>query len=325
MRVLLSQLPLRSALPLVTTFILAGVLSKDARSQVVIKAVVNSASFQSLAGKNDLSLGVPLFPSGGALATAFCSGITKNPGVYVASSTPLPFLLGGVSVYVNGGIAPLLAVVIPSQDQSSALTQINFQVPMERNSVQRVGSLTENSLENVEIDITSDSGPASLTINNTLRGLGGFFTDGNGYVIAQHASDYSPVTLQNPAHAGQTIIAYADDFFEVWPPPPMGFPVPLQPLFKLDPNLAVSDLYYHGQHLYLQSYPPPNFKGGTAASTPAIQILFEGLAPGMIGVEQINFVVPPNQQPGDWALFFNVNPDGGLQGVSSAAVVLPVR
>jgi len=29
------------------------------------------------------------------------------------------------------------------------------------------------------------------------------FSDANGYAIAQHASDYSPVTVQNPAHPGR--------------------------------------------------------------------------------------------------------------------------
>jgi hypothetical protein len=58
-----------------------------------------------------------------------------------------------------------------------------------------------------------------------------------------------------------------------------------------------------------------------------------GLAPGMIGVEQINFVVPANQAPGDWALFVNIGscPDGRgnkchPQGASSSPYVkLPVR
>jgi uncharacterized protein (TIGR03437 family) len=58
---------------------------------------------------------------------------------------------------------------------------------------------------------------------------------------------------------------------------------------------------------------------------------FRGLAPNQIGVQQIDFIVPANQQPGDWALFFNVGscPDRGgpcaNQGSSSAYVKLPVR
>ena len=56
----------------------------------------------------------------------------------------------------------------------------------------------------------------------------------------------------------------------------------------------------------------------------------------MIGVEQINFVVPSNQAPGDWALFYNIgtcdasgaceNPGFFASAASSSPYVkLPVR
>jgi uncharacterized protein (TIGR03437 family) len=62
-------------------------------------------------------------------------------------------------------------------------------------------------------------------------------------------------------------------------------------------------------------------------------VTFEGLAPGMTGVEQINFVVPASQQAGNWALFFNVGscPNGGGAGTcspsggSSPYALLPVQ
>ena len=126
------------------------------------------------------------------------------------------------------------------------------------------------------------------------------------------------------------IIAYADDFFPVWPSPPVGFPAPQQPLFQLLPGVIRGA----ANHLYLQDYPQLDFKGRSYANTPALQMTFQGLAPGLVGVEQINFVVPVNQQPGDWALFFNIGscPDGGDPpsrcgnfGSSSPYVKLPVR
>jgi hypothetical protein len=93
--------------------------------------VVNAASFQS---------GIP---SGGSLATVFCSGVANvKPGTYIASSSPLPYTLGGLSVTVNYGMAPLLAVVITS----SGDVQINFQVPLERN-VSLVPVQTPNGYE----------------------------------------------------------------------------------------------------------------------------------------------------------------------------------
>ena len=49
----------------------------------------------------------------------------------------------------------------------------------------------------------------------------------------------------------------------------------------------------------------PDLKGNTFPSTLPLQTTFEGLAPGMVGVEQINFVIPANQQPGTFSLFYN--------------------
>jgi uncharacterized protein (TIGR03437 family) len=284
----------------------------QAWSQPKIDAVVNAASFQSG------------LPAGGSLATAFCSNITDTkikPGVYVASS-PLPYELGGFGISVNGFLAPILAVVVTSSGRSMN-AQINFQVPSERNiSVIGLGSLFPGSM---------GIGPvAELTPLPALPRWGGFFSDANGYAIAQHASDYSVVTPENPARPGETIIGYANDFFPVWPPPPVGSPVPPQPLFQI---LSSHLSFIRGPgYLYLQKYPTLDYKGQSWTSTPALETPFLGLAPRMIGVEQINFVVPANQQPGDWALFFNAGscPDGrgsqcSLHASSSPYVKLPVR
>jgi len=109
------------------------------------------------------------------------------------------------------------------------------------------------------------------------------------------------VTAQNPAHSGETIIVYANNFFTVWPPPPIGFPTPSQPLFvPMTPYPGTTG------YLFLQSPPQvlPGLNKGSCANTPALNVTFEGLAPGLVGVEQINFVVP-SLSPGNYALFFN--------------------
>ena len=112
------------------------------------------------------------------------------------------------------------------------------------------------------------------------------------------------------------------NFFAVWPPPPMALPVPLTPLFS-----SIGGVYWRPDQLYLQAYPQPNGLGNSITSTPPIQVLFEGMAPGQIGVQQINFVVPANQPPGDWALFFNIDNATFLTGAarSSPYAKLPVR
>lgn len=58
-------------------------ISVSAWAQVTIKAVVNAASFQSATGQGLKGGNIPTVPGGGALATAFCSGLTTNPGTFV--------------------------------------------------------------------------------------------------------------------------------------------------------------------------------------------------------------------------------------------------
>jgi len=301
---------------------------------------VNSATFQSG------------LPSGGALATIFCTGLplsTVKPGTYIApASSPLPYALGGLYVVINNAPSPLLAVVITSSGQTAS-AQINFQVPLERNAslrpatppssysgslaVGQVSSLVVNGMESsVLINV------ASLTEFPAPTSWGGFFADANGYAVAQHGSDYSLVTPQNPAHAGETVIVYADDFLPVWPPPPIGIPAPQQPLSQILPSYVSSPNLFEAssRYLYLQAYPTPfctlSLGCQSNTSTVPVQVTFEGLAPGQVGVEQINFVVPANQQSGNWALFFNIGnctqaPINGAcgPGLSSPYVMLPVQ
>jgi uncharacterized protein (TIGR03437 family) len=167
-----------------------------------IVAVVNAATFKSG------------LPTGGALATVFVSGLNDpkyfHPGLCVASALPLPNQLASIRVSVCNGIAPLLAVSIPPLG-SSDYAQVNFQVPLERN----VGLLSDLAPAcSLTVGIPSDAG-ASLSPLPDPPPFGGFFSDGHGYAAAQHASDYSPVTPDNPAHAGEAIVAYANDLYVV--------------------------------------------------------------------------------------------------------------
>jgi uncharacterized protein (TIGR03437 family) len=272
---------------------------------------VNSASF------------VQGLPSGGALATVFVFGLTGTAGLLIPPlSSPLPFELGGVRVTVNGAASPILAVVIPATG-SSAPGQVNFQVPLERNV-----TLDASGLDTGSILIVSQTGAGQVQLpitNFSFRG--GFFRDANGYAIAQHAKDLSQVTVQNPAHPGETIIVYGDDFFRVWPPPPIGFPAPSPPLFQFD----TSGLYTGLAGLYLQGYPDSPIPEDSYTNTPVLKVLLASLAPGFVGVEQLNILIPAGQPAGDWALFFNSGscPDGSgkcsPEGISGPSVLLPVR
>ena len=119
---------------------------------------------------------------------------------------------------VNDDYAPLLAVVVPTDPTASV--QINCQVPLSANA------------SHYYIDLSGPVYVGYLSVGSAVQSLGdvpggvpeqwgGFFAQANGFAAALHVSDSSLVTAQNPARPGESIIAYADDFFMTWPPPPI--------------------------------------------------------------------------------------------------------
>ena len=133
---------------------------------------------------------------------------------------------------------------------------------------------------------------------------GAFFSDANRFAAALHATDSSPVTPDNPARPIEPIITYANDFFQTWPPPPIGIPTPAGIQFRPAPSNG-----NYADYLYLQTYfgsftiRPPPYTTGTCPplqrSGKPIQLTFLGLAPGKVGVEEVDFVVPANQRSGN--------------------------
>jgi uncharacterized protein (TIGR03437 family) len=258
-------------------FALLIFLTQTAWCQIKIQSVVNAASYSSG------------LPSGG-LATVFVTGLTTAPGLYVAPTFwPLPTQLAGVVVRVDQVPAPILAIYVPPNASTSG-AQINFQVPWDWN---RTAAISPSTLTVGQGEI----GPYDqLTPIPVSRG--GFYSDQNGFAAAQHG-DFTTVTTLNPAHAGETLTVYADDFFSTYPPPPIGYPTPPQPLF-------IGGL---SANLYLQFRPlkdAANPNGDNCPVSDPIKVTFLGLGPGLVGTEQINFVIPANQSPGDLYLFFAV-------------------
>jgi len=302
----------------------------NAFCQPAIVTVVNSASFQT-AG----------LPVEGGLATMYVSGLTAlKPGAYLAQpSQPLPYTLGGATVVMNNDYAPLLAVIVPSDP--TANVQINFQVPLSANASQLaryVPSLSGyfggegNAPPGYSgyLGVTDGVNYATITATTAPPAIGAFFSTTDGYVVALHASDSSPVTPQNPAHRGESIIAYADGFFLTWPRPPIGIPVPAHVKFQPDASLiAIGSLYLQAPPTFFTNCAPfPGYCNmqGYFPGTPPLTINSMGLQEGTVGVETINFVVPANQRPGVWDLFFDIVTSTPFMttGVASSNAMLPV-
>jgi uncharacterized protein (TIGR03437 family) len=181
----------------------------------------------------------------GSLATYY--GANLAPSAMSATTVPLPILLNGTSVSVNGTMAPLLYV---------SPAQINFQVP----SSVSPGTATV-------IVTTQGAGklpPVSATISAVSLG---FFRGPTG--VAAQNQDYTTNNLTYPAKPGTVLALYANGLGLVTNPVPDGQPASSS---TLSSSIA-------------------SVSSATVDTTPA-RVLFAGLAPGFIGLDQINILVP---------------------------------
>ncbi len=141
--------------------------------------------------------------------------------------------------------------------------QINFQVPFE----------TDTGPGAAQVDVTSfGATTASLAVDSFTEDPG-IFTY-NGYAVAVHV-DGSLITPTDPAAAGETIVLYTTGLGPVTIDVPDGYPAPSNPLaYTADPFQVLVE--------------------GEQAS-----VLFSGLAPGFVGVYQLNVQLPRDLPSGD--------------------------
>jgi len=207
---------------------------------VSANGVVNAASFATRI-------------SPGALATVFGSNFALTN---VGAQTPLPVSLEGVSVSVNGQLAPVLYVTS---------TQVNFQVPW------------ETALGPAAVTVAVNGGASNAVTVNVLGAAPGLFSSSSGQAIVQN-SDYTLNGPANPAKAGSTIIAYLSGSGTVAPAVADGAAAPSNTL------------------VYLNSGSSATIGSSTA------QVSFAGLAPGFVGLVQMNIVVPSSLPTGSYTL-----------------------
>lgn len=147
------------------------------RAQIQVLSVTSSANFaQGLT-------------QAGSLASVFCSGLQNISGLVVAQGYPLPRILAGGTVTVNGIDASILAI---ANIAAGSYQQINVQIPWEAKPP-------------LAFDVSQQSATAHFT-PSVYDGWGVFFVDSSRYAIAQHASDYRPVTQSDPAKSGEWVV-----------------------------------------------------------------------------------------------------------------------
>ena len=148
-------------------------------------------------------------------------------------------------------------------------TQINFQIPWETPVGNADVIVTVNG-------VASDAG--TVTVKTTAPGL---FTQGDGAAIVQN-SDYSLNTSSNPAAAGSAIIAYLTGSGPVNQSVADGAISPSAPLAQVTSQASAT------------------------IGTQTAQVLFAGLTPGLVGVLQVNVMVPAGMTTGSYPLTITV-------------------
>ena len=229
--------------------------------------VLNAASF--------VPMGEPSHAvTDGGIASIF--GQNLAAATVSAAASALPATLAGTSVTVNGAPAPLFYV---------SPTQINFQVPSSTDA----GSYS--AYGHASIVVTTDAGSSDPAIVDTSTSAPGIFTvDGSGcgqgaVLNVKPDGTRSLNSPSNSASPGDHLEIYATGAGSIYNTrglgPPDGLPAP-------DDAVRFGDCC----HVSLGE--------DTTASrfTVNANTVFAGRAPGLIGVDQINAIIPADVRQG---------------------------
>ncbi|HEV2690422.1 MAG TPA: hypothetical protein VGV35_17820 [Bryobacteraceae bacterium] len=198
--------------------------------------------------------------SPGGLATVFGQNLTSVSGIIVANSDPLPTTLGGVSVLVNGLPAPLFSVAF-----ADGQDQISFQVPYAAPVGQSAADVQVFDQGFQTADIIADSFTEDP----------GIFVYNGSFAVAVSSIDGSLIGPDNPAIPREVVVLYTTGLGPLSLNLQDGFGAPSNPLaYTVDPIDVVVD----GEHC---------------------TVYFSGLAPGFVGLYQVNFRLPADLPPGN--------------------------
>ena len=215
----------------------------------------------------------------GSLGTVFAGGVRQSEGIVSADMLPLPLTVDGVSLTVGGISAPVLSV-----SNIAGSEQVNFQVPFE--------IAGRSSAEMVISRAGANSAPQTIPV--TVQQPGVYASPPGSGIVVRNA-DYSLVTNATPLSAGELVFVYAAGLGAVTNAPATGAAAPTRPTAEVRAQVRAT---LHGQ---------------------PCEVLFAGLAPGFVGVYQVNFRVPAGVPTGQRDFVLTVG------GVDSPVVTLPIR
>jgi len=215
----------------------------------------------------------------GSIATLFGTNLTTTVGVNLASSVPLPTELLNVAVNVNGVPAPIFAV-----DNVAGQQQINFQTPWQVAGLSVAAiSVTSNGVAGAAIPVP---------VLNAQPGIFAYSAGGSSYGAILH-SNFQLADNAHPATSGETVLIYCTGLGPVSAAPQSGAAAAGAVSTTATPTVTI---------------------GGVTAST-----AYSGLAPGFVGLYQINAIVPSGLGAGSKPVVITMGT------IASSPALLPVQ
>jgi uncharacterized protein (TIGR03437 family) len=181
-------------------------------------------------------------------------GANMGGGVTTASKVPFPTSLGSTQVFLGGQSLPLF---FTSSKQIDAIVPYDIAA----NSSQQLIVQSGDALSQPEPVTVAAAQPGVFTQNQSGSGPGAILGQKPGGVAALN-------TAANPASAGDALLIFCTGLGTVTPPVAAGSPASTTKLSNTDNPVTVT-------------------VGGDDA-----QVLFAGLAPGFVGLYQVNVIVP---------------------------------
>jgi len=219
--------------------------------------------------------------------------VYNNLGYDLLSQYRLPLSMDFASVSFD---VPSAGISLPGYMEFVSPTQVNVFVPWE---------LAGQS--SVQVKVTVDEGSYSNVVSVPLATyFPGFLLYNTNIAIAQD-SNYNLISFANPAVRGQTITLYAGGLGPVTNPP-------------IDGNAASTT-----QLSNTVTLPVVTIGGQTA------KVLFSGLAPGLIGLYQVNATVPAGIAAGNQPITISIggatSPTASVAapGAPSQTIMIPVK
>lgn len=196
----------------------------------------------------------------GSLLAIFGSKLAATP--VSASSLPLPFQLGGTRVSLGGIDMPMFYA-----GETNGLSQVNAQAPYTLPGGVSLPLVvrTANGWAMSEV-IVAETQPGIFTSNQSGQGQGIIVLGSNPNALANAA---------NPAARGEVVVIYCSGLGRTQPAVNAGSAAPSSPPAEAAVPVSVTI-------------------GGRPAT-----VQFSGLTPGLVGLYQINVVVPPDSATGN--------------------------